>query len=410
MEMFDQMKCLTIRRIGTGQNSTGTGFTPYKSSKYTTGLASHPSAETSFEFNWMIYKSITSTAGILSEVPIQSSELRPEYLSLVRDVEIIISNSATKSSLSRLEYVCRVVADSLMPGVVHLTVSFEDNFRRTGDGYLEILEMLGPLKSFSRLASLKVVRESERFHGQLCRSFFPSLTEPPAPSRTPLPFMRLPIELQDMVLAYSDAISETQTGVRLLPAFQGLDMHWSCCGRCSQRDPSFCWCTRNSRYSSTCICRPWESGLFTVNSDIGTRVRSLYYRLNTFLLWVDSATDLLCQLRAIPTSAITEIRNLRIIFLPMKLPIWPPQPLPLDGERALDFIKKNFVEDKVKIHIEVLKNAIFDGGQFACMERDLRKRKLEQFCELTTLHLDEHIAGYPWPAMSCRWKKGSEYL
>lgn len=232
-KVVDHTECLTISYIDKGNNRVVTGII----------------------YNWETCRSIKSATGVLSEVPVQPSELTHESLSLVRDIELIIpwqatEPSATEPSLLRLKRICRVIADSLMPGIVHLTVSCND-FCWSGDGCLE------PLESFSRLASLKVVRGSEKDPNHLCRSFFPTLIEPPpVPSRTPFPFLRLPVELQDMVLARSDAISQAPFGVNPSLAYRRLNMHFPCCGQCSQRDPSFCWCTKNGRYSSTCVCRP----------------------------------------------------------------------------------------------------------------------------------------------------------
>jgi hypothetical protein len=137
------------------------------------------------------------------------------------------------------------------------------------------------------------------------------------------PFLRLPLELQTMVLSCTEIVvpSRKRGGT---PISSKLSSIGSCCGSCrDNRDgqyffESFCWCNRDLFYSSSCTCyEHLDNGLFATSKAIRQQALKIAFSENDFLiphLLSRSLEDTTQKFLLIPSIRLQWIRRLTIEF------------------------------------------------------------------------------------------------
>lgn len=212
----------------------------------------------------------------------------------------------------------RYLRDKLTPGQTAVDYTFV-----ISDWSMEIaLDYLAPLWHLFKLAILRIktvgycskIAKEERlaFHKH-CRNLarkiisgpetddqqvLPSAISPSAETynQRVFPFVKLPSEIQDLVLAKTSLVSPPQRGIQtLVPAYAEIR---GCCGKCGPGPR--CWCPAEAAYSPTCKCNPSTSSLFLVDHAIHVRSQDIYYTHNTFNLGGHTLDSLSKEIAQIP--------------------------------------------------------------------------------------------------------------
>lgn len=150
----------------------------------------------------------------------------------------------------------------------------------------------------------------------------------------PFPFMRLPREIQLMVLGYlltnrSDPVAYNGNNLPSVgfPCARGIvclqrRRHFRaypinpliCCGMCSPLG-TMCFCSsRQSAYSTSCICFISPLPFFLVSREFYYLARDVFYSSNTFFFIDEDPEAMIRVTNAIPTSNFMRMRSLAFQF------------------------------------------------------------------------------------------------
>lgn len=227
--------------------------------------------------------------------------------------------------------------------------------------------------------------------------------QPTSRPSQPFPFLRLPGELQDMILAHTDIVSPAYHAASPLLAQFDPPEAFPCCRQCDQGDvTSECYCKNNFcrdgydfpiRYSSTCICLPWKSPVLAVSKHLHALSLDLYYRQNLHVFW-GHVISLTRQLERISVSVRHELRKIHIILFPTSTSqLWTLQPglahhvvglspletsldLPNVLYPFLTWIRERLLVSRLKMQIHLVRNFYFLEKGLVELKDNVQKEEL----------------------------------
>jgi hypothetical protein len=137
------------------------------------------------------------------------------------------------------------------------------------------------------------------------------------------PFLRLPMELQLMVLSHAGLVVPFKKGGGVLLCAK-LFASGECCGHCQVTQDAhykpnpMCWCNRDLYYSSTCTCHQHlNHGLFATSKTIRQQALEIAFSENEFLIthrpWksIEHTAETFSQ---IPSTRLQWIKHLTVDF------------------------------------------------------------------------------------------------
>lgn len=125
---------------------------------------------------------------------------------------------------------------------------------------------------------------------RIVRKAAQQLAKPPQVHRTSFPFMKMPPEIQSMVLAH--AVTDDGRIPIQYPNSYGISpVRWPhaarCCGHCRRKlvlTDIDCRSINNESYSTTCRCVFLSDGIFLTTKDLREEALRLYWKKNIFLI------------------------------------------------------------------------------------------------------------------------------
>lgn len=348
--------------------------------------------------------------------------LESRNLASICDLRLVIQyrhkDSTGQLLASSLASLLNILGKTLTPGKVRLVY----DFRHEGWTVQKVHEYLEPLIQLPGLASVAIVQdkfcsfEPEEVEA-ICTLYedFGSRLVHQSKSHPlqPFPFLRLPLELQNTILAQTDVVSFAYHAVSALSAGNDRPKAISCCGQCDQDDQSWrCYCKSNLcstagifkhpiRYSSTCVCHPWKSAVLAVSKHVRTRSLDLYYRKTTHVFW-GSAFNLTKQFERIPVSARQKFRKVEICLSSTRTAYvrsLPPDVASSEFGRQLSqkpnllypfltWIREHLLVSKLRIQIYLVRNMWFLEGDVIELRDNVKKEGLEGCTEV--VDIDEY--------------------
>lgn len=243
-------------------------------------------------------------------------QMRPKALAMLRRLHIQIYPTAHEdriSCITILYQMCQLLSLALVAGTLELKVSMNsDNGDSFGITEKEVPVIFSGLRLLPPLRSLRIhtTGSLDILKSLTGLSYIRSFGLASNRKRTPyFAFGQLPLEVQSIILANSDIVSNAEDGI---DGFANLEKglrrekllpYDRCCGRCSD-EKTECWCTFSgfqdirrrpigyydphrdrATYSSTCVCHPSLSGLYRVcltEESVADEAKRVFYAKNHF--------------------------------------------------------------------------------------------------------------------------------